>query len=246
MSTTADALTAHLQPDADPYEQNATWETDRELMRDQSERRAWNVAKGLGVLLALAVGGIASMAALREQVFIPIVVDSVTGATFYGQRLDDDTVPVVEAMDKGNAERFVRAREGYVYRMLQADMDAVARMSTPQVFAPYFQPFDPNETRKPRDEDWKGNVEQRVEIIGTRLTGAARDGSKAREAVVTYDLVSTHFDGSRPNSRQRYVATVRFEYRPGMKMKPQDRNENPFGFLVTAYRSDVMATGVVQ
>jgi type IV secretion system protein VirB8 len=245
MSTVADALN-HMRPDPDPYEQNADWEADRELLRDQSERRAWAVAKGLGVLLALAVGGIASMAALREVVYVPIVVDSITGATFVGQRLDDDTVPAVEALDKGNAEHFVRAREGYMYRMLQNDMDAVARMSTPEVFAPYFKPYDPNETRKPRDEDWKGNVEQRVEIIGTRLTGAARDGTKGREAIVTYDLVSTYFDGARPNTRQRYVATVRFEYRPNMKMKPQDRNENPFGFVVTSYRSDVMATGATQ
>jgi type IV secretion system protein VirB8 len=130
--------------------------------------------------------------------------------------------------------------------MLQNDMDAVARMSTPEVFSPYFAPFDPNTTRKPRDEDCKGNVEQRVEIIGTRLTGAARDGTKAREAIVTYDLISTYFDASRPNMRQRYVATVRFEYRPNRKMKSQDRNENPFGFVVTSYRSDVMAMGVTQ
>lgn len=245
MSTVADAI-ARVKSDGDPYEQNANWEADRELMRDRSERRAWNVARGLGALLALAVGGIVTMAAMREVVFIPLVVDSITGATTVGQRLDDDTVPAVEALDKGNAERFVRAREGYVYRMLQADMDTVARMSTPEVFAPYFKPFDPAETRKPRDEDWKGNVEQRVEIIGTRLTGAARDGTKAREAIVTYDLVNTYFDASRPNTRQRYVATVRYEYRPGMKMKPQDRNENPFGFIVTAYRSDIMATGVTQ
>lgn len=245
MSTVADAL-KYMKPDPDPYEQNADWEADRELLRDQSERRAWAVAKGACALLALAVGGIVTMAALREVVFIPIVVDKMTGATTVGQRLDDDTVPAVEALDKGNAERFVRAREGYVYRMLQNDMDAVARTSTPEVFAPYFAPFDPNVTRKPRDEDWKGNVEQRVEIIGTRLTGAARDGTKAREAIVTYDLATTYFDASRPNTRQRYVATVRFEYRPNMKMKPQDRNENPFGFVVTSYRSDVMATGVVQ
>jgi type IV secretion system protein VirB8 len=245
MSTAADTL-AHGATEPDLYEQAADWEIDRELMRDKSERRAWAVAKGLGALLALAVGGIASMAALREVVYVPIVVDSITGATFVGQRLDDDTVPAVEALDKGNAEHFVRAREGYMYRMLQNDMDAVARMSTPEVFAPYFKPYDPNETRKPRDEDWKGNVEQRVEIIGTRLTGAARDGTKGREAIVTYDLVSTYFDGARPNTRQRYVATVRFEYRPNMKMKPQDRNENPFGFVVTSYRSDVMATGATQ
>jgi type IV secretion system protein VirB8 len=245
MSAAADTL-AHATSETDLYEQAVDWEIDRDLMRDKSERRAWAVAKGACALAALLAGGIVTMAALREVVFIPIIVDRITGATYYGQRLDDNTVPAIDALDKGNAERFVRAREGYVYRMLQNDMDAVARMSTPEVFAPYFKPFDTNETRRPRDEDWKGNVEQRVEIIGTRLTGAARDGSKGREAIVTYDLVSTYFDGARPNTRQRYVATVRFEYRPNMKMKPQDRNENPFGFVVTSYRADVMATGVTQ
>ena len=36
----------------------------------------------------------------------------------------------------------------------------------------------------------------------------------------------------------RYVATVRFEYRPKSMKKDVDRIENPFGFVVLSYRAD--------
>jgi type IV secretion system protein VirB8 len=226
----------------DPYKLAADWETDREVEREKSRRTAWYVAKGACALAAVLGAAVAAMALRPEPLPGVVVVDRQTGATTFAQSLDDDTVPAVEALDKGNVERFVRAREGYMYRQLQNDMDAVARMSTPEVFAPYFKPFDASdaEVRKPRDEDWKGNVEQRVEIIGTRLTGSARDRSNGREAVTDFEVITSYMDGSRPQVRQRFVATTRYEYRPKMKMKPRDRNENPFGFVVTDYRSDPM------
>jgi type IV secretion system protein VirB8 len=36
----------------------------------------------------------------------------------------------------------------------------------------------------------------------------------------------------------RHVASVVYQYQPKVLAKERDRLENPFGFVVTAYRSD--------
>ena len=72
---------------------------------------------------------------LRQVVEIPIVVDRVTGETTIQQRLDQETIPLSEALDKHNVATFVRAREAYSWMFLQRDFDQVARMAVPAVFA---------------------------------------------------------------------------------------------------------------
>jgi type IV secretion system protein VirB8 len=36
----------------------------------------------------------------------------------------------------------------------------------------------------------------------------------------------------------RHIASVVYEYQPKVLVREKDRIENPFGFVVTAYRSD--------
>ena len=43
---------------------------------------------------------------------------------------------------------------------------------------------------------------------------------------------------SLPDVTTRHVASVVFQYQPKVLSKERDRLENPFGFVVTAYRSD--------
>lgn len=228
---------------ADPYKAAADWDTDRELQRDRSARLMGNMLKGACVVI-VALGATVTALALRPEP-LPgvVVVDRQSGATTFAQSLDAATVPQEEMLDKSNIERFVRAREGYVYRQLQADMDTVARMSTPEVFAPYYAPFDDAGGKKPRDQQWKGNVEQAVQVVGTQLRGAARDGSTGRDAETTFDVVTTYLDGSREPTRERFIATVRYEYRPKMKMKEADRKQNVFGWIATWYKADPMVAG---
>jgi len=44
--------------------------------------------------------------------------------------------------------------------------------------------------------------------------------------------------GRTPEPETRYVATVAYEYHPKLQLKEKDRVQNPFGFVVTAYRAD--------
>lgn len=213
---------------------NRAWEIDRADMLERSERRAWCVA-GAGLTLALiGIAAVFAQGPLRRVVEIPIVVDRVTGEATVQQRLSVESIPPMEALDKHNLATFVRAREGYSWMLLQRDFDQVARMAVPAVFAGYNRQFEGADALHKRigaTEEW------RVSIIGVRLSAAGRVGNRG-DATVTYDKVVRLTDRSLPEITTRHVATVIYQYQPKVLARETDRLENPFGFVVTAYRSD--------
>jgi type IV secretion system protein VirB8 len=213
---------------------NRDWEIDRTLMLERSERRAWWVATAGMVLGLIGIAAVFVQGPLRSVVEIPIVVDRVTGEATVQQRLSVETIPPLEALDKHNLATFVRAREGYSWMFLQRDFDQVARMAVPAVFADYNRKFEGDSALQKKigaAEDW------RINVIGVRLSASGRSGNRG-EATVTYDKVARLNDRNLPEVTTRHVASVVFQYQPKVLAKERDRLENPFGFVVTAYRSD--------
>jgi type IV secretion system protein VirB8 len=165
---------------------------------------------------------------------IPIVVDRVTGEATIQQRLAVETIPPMEALDKHNLANFVRAREGYSWMFLQRDFDQVARMAVPAVFAEFSRHFEGDAALQKKigaAENW------RIHIVSVRLAAAGRSGNRG-DATVTYDKVVRLTDRNVPEVTTRHVASVVYQYQPKALAKERDRMENPFGFVVTAYRSD--------
>ena len=213
---------------------NRAWEIDRSLMLERSERRAWWVAIAGLVLGLIGIAAVFVQGPLRRVVEIPIVVDRVTGESTIQQRLTVETIPPMEALDKHNLANFVRAREGYNWMFLQRDFDQVARMAVPAVFADYNRQFEGDAALQKKigaAEDW------RINVIGVRLAASGRAGNKG-EATVTYDKVVRLTDRNLPEVTTRHVASIVYQYQPKVLAKERDRVENPFGFVVTAYRSD--------
>jgi type IV secretion system protein VirB8 len=213
---------------------NRAWEIDRALMLERSERRAWWVAIAGLVLGLIGIAAVFIQGPLRRVVEIPIVVDRVTGEATIQQRLSVETIPPMEALDKHNLATFVRAREGYSWMFLQRDFDQVARMAVPAVFADYNRQFEGDAALQKKigaAEDW------RINVIGVRLAASGRPGNQG-EATVTYDKVVRLTDRNLPEVTTRHVASVVYQYQPKVLAKERDRLENPFGFVVTAYRSD--------
>ncbi|MBE7418426.1 MAG: type IV secretion system protein [Ideonella sp.] len=213
---------------------NRSWELDRALMLERSERRAWWVAIA-GMLLGLiGIAAVFVQGPLRRVVEIPIVVDRVTGEATIQQRLSVETIPPMEALDKHNLATFVRAREGYSWMFLQRDFDQVARMAVPAVFSDYNRQFEGDAALQKKlaaGEDW------RINVIGVRLAASGRKSNRG-EAQVTYDKVARLTDRNLPETTTRHVASVVYEYQPKVLAREKDRIENPFGFVVVAYRSD--------
>ena len=221
-------------PEPTGFDTNRAWEVDRALMLERSEHRAWWVAIAGVVLGLIGITAVFVQGPLRRVVEIPIVVDRVTGEATIQQRLSVETIPPMEALDKHNLANFVRAREGYNWMFLQRDFDQVARMAVPAVFADYNRQFEGEGALQKKvgaAEHW------RIHIISVRLPASARSGNQG-EATVTYDKVVNLTDRNLPETKTRHVATLVFEYQPKVLAKEIDRLENPFGFVVTAYRSD--------
>ena len=219
----------------DPFGTNRAWEIDRALMLERSERRAWAVAVAGLVLGLIGIAAVFVQGPLRRIVEIPIVVDRVTGEATVQQRLSVETIPPLEALDKHNLATFVRAREGYSWMFLQRDFDQVARMAVPAVFGDYNRQFEGEAALQKKiaaAEEW------RINIIGVRLAASARDPKEGSEATVTYDKVVHLNERNLPDTVTRHVATLVYRYQPKVLAKERDRLENPFGFVVTAYRSD--------
>ena len=226
--------TATTSTQDDPHLANLAWEVDRALMLERSERRAWHVAiAGLSIGL-IGIGGVFIQGPLRRVVEIPIVVDRLTGETTIQQRLSEETIPSLEALDKHNLASFVRAREAYVWMFLQRDFDQVARMAVPAVFADYSRQFEGDNALQKK---LGSTEERRIQIVNVRLSAAGRSGNRG-EATVTYDKVVRLTERNLPEASTRHVASIVFEYQPKVLTREADRLENPFGFVVTAYRSD--------
>jgi type IV secretion system protein VirB8 len=213
---------------------NRAWELDRALMLETSERRGWIVG-GVGVLLAmLAVLAVLAQGPLRQVIEVPIVVDKATGETTIQQRLAVETVPLTEALDKHNLAVFVRAREGYSWWWLQRDFDQVARMAVPAVFGDFNRQFEGDAALQKK---LAGAEEWRINVVNVRLSPSGRRGNRG-DATVTYDKVVRIADRNLPDVTTRHVASIVYEYQPKVLARERDRLENPFGFVVTAYRSD--------
>ncbi|KQV46974.1 type IV secretion system protein VirB8 [Pelomonas sp. Root1217] len=231
------------EPTADAaIDANRAWEVDRALMLERSERRAWGVAIAGLVLGLTGVAAVFVQGPLRRVVEIPIVVDRVTGEATVQRRLDVESIPPMEALDKHNLASFVRAREGYSWMFLQRDFDQVARMAVPVVFADYNRQFEGDAALHKKigaTEDW------RINIVGVRLAASGRAGNKG-EATVTYDKVVRLVERNLPEVTTRHVASIVYEYQPKVLAKERDRLENPFGFVVTAYRSDAEINTAAQ
>ena len=216
------------------FSANRAWELDRALMLQRSERRGWIVG-GVGVVLAiLGLLAVFAQGALRQVVEIPIVVDKATGETTIQQRLAVESIPPLESLDKHNLAVFVRAREGYSWWFLQRDFDQVARMAVPAVFGDYNRQFDGDAALQKK---LAGAEEWRVNVVGVRLSPSGRRGNGG-VASVTYDKVVRLTDRNLPDVTTRHAASIVYEYQPKVLAKEKDRIENPFGFVVTAYRSD--------
>jgi type IV secretion system protein VirB8 len=213
---------------------NREWEVDRSLMLQRSERRGWIVG-GVGILVAI-ISALAVLAhgALHQVVGIPIVVDKTTGETTIEQRLSAETIPPMEALDKHNLAVFVRAREGYSWWFLQRDFDQVSRMAIPTVFADYNRQFEGQDALQKK---LAGAEEWRINVVGLRLAPSGRRGNGGI-ASISYEKVVHLTDRNIPDVTTRHAASVVYEYQPKVLAKEKDRIENPFGFVVTAYRSD--------
>lgn len=226
------------------------WDIDRFQQSAASARRAW-IAAGIGGLMGVMGLGTAVLAhRTPPPPPMAVVVDRSTGQSQVISRVTEADVPALAVLDQHNAAVYVRSREAYHAALLQRDYDAVARMSTPEAFKAYGERFVGD---KAQHKVLGTSQEHRIAIVSARpvrLPGGSGSGgggsggsssasgtSAPGELVVTFDKEVRSAHSPQP-LLTRHVATLQYEYRPSAMTKEVDRIENPFGFVVTAYRVD--------
>lgn len=213
--------------------QASDWHNEVQVLVASSARNAWRVA-AVGAFMGVLGMGYGLFEAMQPKP-LPVVLtlDTVSGETTVLPKLDGQAVPQVVALDHHNAAVYVRAREGYNYSMLGRDYDQVARMSTPETWTPYAKKFSGPEAMHEKLVDKELH---RITVISVRLASGYVPG-KAGEALVTYEREVRNSQLPTPIVT-RHIATIRYEYRPAAMKRDVDRTENPFGYVVTAYRTD--------
>jgi type IV secretion system protein VirB8 len=221
---------------APPFPDNRSWEVDRVVLAQASERRAWLLVWGALALAAIGAGGgalgIYTAFQHRTEV-VPVIVDRATGETSIGQTLAADSVPATDATDKHHIAQFLRARESYSWWFLQDDYNTVLAMAGNDVAAEYKKLF---EGQNALDKQYRDRLEVRIRIVSVRLE-ALRQASGG-QAVATYERQVRHLDQQTLDPPTRYVATLVYGYEPKLVLAEQQRLFNPVGFVVKAYRTD--------
>jgi len=201
------------------------WEISLLTHQAWSQRVAWRVA-GASALIAVAEAiAITVLMPLHSIAPYVVSVDRLTG--------DARVVPAAERVigtnelnDKHWIAQFVVARQRYVYRLLQHDYDTVQRFADPHVWSTYASLYEGD---KALDKTLQEDVEFLPHILSITL-------NEPGIATVRLQIDQHRTDGQ--VTQQRYIASLRYQFKLPAHAKESDLIENPFGFYVTAYHLD--------
>lgn len=218
-----------------PYEKEMTWETSRIQLIEQSERKAWNVAKIMTALVVLSIAAITFMMPLKESIPFLIRVDNTTGVPDIVTRMDAKTVRFDEVMDKYWLARYVIARESYDWNIIQKDYDAVGMMSAPAVAQQYQQLFEGDNAL---DKRYANRIKVVVKIVSVVPNGKGIGTVRFIKETSNVDDITNS-----TTTISKWVATIGYEYKSASLLRESTRLVNPMGFQATTYRVD-SETGV--
>ncbi len=208
------------------------WETDQISRIKKSERRAWTIAIGAGVIAVLAVAAVALLTPLKTVEPFVVRVDKL-GEADVVTLLDTRTVPASEALDKYWLNSYVNYREEYSKGLAFGNFRATELMSSTAVRDEYYQKVRPDQPQSPTAVYGdKGTVE--VEVNNVSFIG--KDHAQVR-----FTRTEKRDVGLNATVTQ-WIATISYGYiNPPMEEKA--RLINPVGFQVNDYRLDPVTAG---
>lgn len=207
----------------------------------KSERRAWWVAGSSVVMSLILAGGYFYFLPLKEKVPYLVMADAYTGTATVARLTGDwnrNQITTSEAVNKSNVARFVMARESYDIALMRLrDWATVYTMSEPAVAAGYTALHGKDNPQRPYNT-YGEKAAIRVRILSITLIGGG-DGQTPRGATVRFQRTLYDKQSGRVQPLDTKIATLEFTYKGNLEMDEQHRIENPLGFRVTSYRTDV-------
>lgn len=209
------------------------WETAEIAAVKRSEKRAWRVAIGAGVLASLAVLAVAMLTPLKTVEPFVVQVDRIGSASTVSL-LNNKVITANEALDKYWLSRYVNYREEYLSQTSYGNFVATRLLSSQQVGSAYFQQVNPENPQSPTTRyGTRGTVE--IEVTSITFIGK-------NHAQVRFVRREKRQSDSLP-VETRWIATIAYQYL-NPPMKESDRLINPVGFQVTDYRLDAETVGM--
>lgn len=205
-----------------------SWETNRVLTAEKSQRYAWRVAGGFGTIALVAVIAVAGMTPLKRTELKVVRIFEKDGTAEVISEMTDLKTNYTETVNRFFVQQYIRVREGYSRALAEEYYKAVGLMSTGAEQRRYLDYFNPKNPQSPLNVF---GTSARVKVV-INSTSFIKDNI----ALVRYSKVIERGASERPLVTN-WAATVVFQYSTS-PMKEADREINPLGFQVTEYRND--------
>ncbi|HHQ6539578.1 TPA: virB8 family protein [Serratia fonticola] len=203
-----------------------------EVNNQRSKKIAWSVAiVSMFLAIVCAVALVIAMP-LKQTELKVVTVDNTTGRTEVITTVKEEKITHSEVLARHFSDVYLKLREGYNYPSLQHDYEMVQRYSSPTVKSAYLDLF--NSENAP-DKVYKKNDEHvAIDIISKIITPAT-----SPDQLATVRFKKTIRNLRRNEVRIEYwSARITFHFNPAVKMKNDERDENPLGFVVTSFYSE--------
>jgi type IV secretion system protein VirB8 len=212
-----------------------TWEAKRILSVEQSARRAWLAAGGMGVVAVSMAVAIAVMLPLKTTDVRVVRVDQSTGYVDYLTTATSTPRDVDMVLDDHFLDSYVRSYETYDWYVLQQDYDRIGLYSSPSVGKEYAAKFSGSQDlTKAYGSSWKESVE---------ILSISRSPSSDSIANIRFRKTKKRVDDQGPGESRVWLAVIAFTKKPSEKAPESIRRLNPLGFTVTSYRAYPEAAG---
>jgi type IV secretion system protein VirB8 len=205
------------------------------------QKRSWVVAYASVLLSAMLAMCYVFILPLEKIERYMVIADPYTNRTRMANIDDDEAfISVVssEPILKRVVTDYIRARESFDFPSTgYRDFFTVQYMSTPKVFGSY---TDVHKSTNP-DEPFKVFARERslrINFVSTQLQEIGDKEDMRNEAIVRFQRIVYEKNGGKTKLYDSKIATLEFTFDRSLLSDPNQRANNPLGFLVTAYRMD--------
>lgn len=205
-----------------------SWETNRLLQAERSQKVAWTMALVASLLAIVAVVALAGLTPLKQTELRIVRVNDTTGAVDVLSEIPHAKTTYDEAINRYFAGQYIRFREAYSRKLADEYYTSVGILSAAAEQRRYGDWFSPKNPQSPLNA-YGDNARVKVHIKSYSFL-------KQDVVLVRYWKEVERSASERPTI-SHWAATVVFKY-SGAPMAAKDREINPLGFQVTEYRND--------
>jgi type IV secretion system protein VirB8 len=220
-----------------------TWDDDRVLKAEASEKRAWTVARLQWIVMILLVA-LALVLALSRKVYPFLVTQRADNTVQVTNLLTDPQLTYQEALNQFFLRKATAARENFNLTQAQRLFDESQLFNSPEQQKIYKAQSDP------------ANPQSMSALFGNRAEVTLRENSppvttsfdkKTGISIATYRWQQhiTPKDGTLAPKPINWMSTITYTY-VGTPASPAVRAINPLGMQILDYRKDPDQGGALQ